>query len=91
MIPQWLHFIYYQRGKGNDIQVQWATICLGQRVLLWDGWTQPLFPSTTSTVIGFIWGGVRRAPVQFMHFSAIFAMLAVLATPVIPCYPLRGV
>ena len=27
---------------------------------------------------------------QFMHFSAIFFMLTVLATLVTPCYPLRG-
>ena len=32
--------------------------------------------------IGFVWGGVGRALMQFMHFSAIFAMLAVLATTV---------
>ena len=34
---------------------------------------------------GFVWGGVGRA---LMHFSAIFAMLAVLATSVTPWYPL---
>ena len=34
------------------------------------------------------WGGVGRALTQFMHFSAAFAMLAVLATSVTPCYPL---
>ena len=28
---------------------------------------------------------------KFVHFSAIFAMLAVLATSVTPWYPLRGV
>ena len=42
--------------------------------------------------MGFVWCGVGRAPMQFMHFSAIFAMLAVLATSVTPWYPvLRGV
>ena len=38
--------------------------------------------------MGFVWGGVGRALVQLMHFSAIFAMSAVLATSVTPCYPL---
>ena len=37
---------------------------------------------------GFVWGGVGRALLQFMHFSAIFAMLAVLATSVTLWYPL---
>ena len=41
--------------------------------------------------IGFVWGGVGRALLQFMHFSAIFAMLVVLATSVTPWYPLQGV
>ena len=36
--------------------------------------------------MGFVWGGVGRALMQFMHFSAIFAMLAVLATSVTPWY-----
>ena len=48
-----------------------------------------MFPGPDS--IGFVWGGVGRALMQFMHFSAIFVMLAVLATSVTPCYPLRGV
>ena len=39
--------------------------------------------------MGFVWSGVGR--VQVMHFSAVFAVLAVLATSVTPCYPLRGV
>ena len=43
------------------------------------------FPGADS--IGFVWGGVGRALVQFMHFSAIYAMLAVLATSVNPWYP----
>ena len=38
--------------------------------------------------MGFVWGGVGRALLQFMHFSAIFAMSAVLATSVTPWYPL---
>ena len=33
-------------------------------------------------------GGVGRALMLFMHVSAIFAMLAVFATSVTPCYPL---
>ena len=37
-----------------------------------------MFPGPDS--IGFIWGGVGRALMQFMHFSAIFAMLADLAS-----------
>ena len=37
-----------------------------------------MFPGLNS--IGFVWGGVGRALMQFMHFSAIYAMLAVLAT-----------
>ena len=48
-----------------------------------------MFPGPDS--IGFVWGGVGRALMQFMHFSAIFAMLAVLATSVTPWYPLLGV
>ena len=40
------------------------------------------------TLWGFVWGGMGRALMQFMHFSAIFAMLAVLATSVTPWYPL---
>ena len=38
--------------------------------------------------VAFVWGGVGRALMQFMPFSAIFGMLAVLATPVLPWYPL---
>ena len=41
--------------------------------------------------MGFVWGGVGRGLMQCMHFSAIFAMLAVLVTSVTPWYPLRGV
>ena len=41
--------------------------------------------------VGFVLGGVGRALLQLMHFSAIFAMLVVLATLVTPCYPLLGV
>ena len=41
--------------------------------------------------MGFVWGGVGRALMQFMHFSAIFGMLAVLATSVTTWYPVRGV
>ena len=37
---------------------------------------------------GFVGGVVGRALIQLMHFSAIFAMLAVLATWMIPWYPL---
>ena len=48
----------------------------------------PGFDLTTSHSMGFVWGGVGRALRQFMHFSAIFAMLAVLATSVNPWYPL---
>ena len=39
-----------------------------------------MFPGPDS--MGFLWGGVGRALMQFMHFSAIFGMLAVLATSV---------
>ena len=45
-----------------------------------------MFPGRDS--MGFVWGGVGRALVQFLHFSAILAMLAVLATSVTPWYPL---
>ena len=38
--------------------------------------------------MGFVWGGVGQALMQFMHLSGIFGMLAVLATSVTP---LRGV
>ena len=48
-----------------------------------------MFPGPNS--IGFVLGGVGRALMQFMPFSAIFGMLAVLATSVNPWYPLRGV
>ena len=48
-----------------------------------------MFPGPDS--MGFVWGGVARVLMQLMHFSAIFAMLAVLATSVTPWYPLRGV
>ena len=34
----------------------------------------------------FVWGGVGRALMQFIHFAAIFAMLAVLATSLTPWY-----
>ena len=47
------------------------------------------FPAPDS--MKFVWGGVGRAPVQCMQFSAIFAMLAVLATSVTPCYQLSRV
>ena len=46
---------------------------------------EKVFPGPDS--MGFVWGGVGRALMQFMHFSAIFAMLAVLATSVTPWYP----
>ena len=49
-----------------------------------------MFPGPDST--GFVWGGVGRALVQFMHFSANFAMTAFLgdlSDPVVPT--LRGV
>ena len=39
-----------------------------------------MFPGPVS--IGFVWGGVGRALMQFMHFFSHFAMLAVLATSV---------
>ena len=44
-----------------------------------------MFPGPDS--IGLVWGGVGRALMQFMHFSAIFGMLGVLATSVTPWYP----
>ena len=47
---------------------------------------EKVFPGPNS--MGFVWGGVGRALKQLMHFSAIFAMLAVLATSVTPLYPL---
>ena len=47
-----------------------------------------MFPGPDS--MGFVWGGVGRALMQFMHLLAIFAMWAVLATSVTPCYPLGG-
>ena len=45
-----------------------------------------MFPGSDS--MGIVWGGVGRALMQFMHFSTIFAMLAVLAISVTPWYPL---
>ena len=46
-----------------------------------------MFPGPDS--MGFVWAEWDgRALVQFMHFSAIFAMLEVLATSVAPWYPL---
>ena len=47
---------------------------------------EKVFPGLDS--MGVVWGGVGRAPMQFMHFSTIFAMLAVLATSVTLWYPL---
>ena len=49
-------------------------------------WAEKVFPGPAS--MGFVWSGMRRALMQFMHLFAIFAMLAVLATSVTPCYPL---
>ena len=43
---------------------------------------------TSPDSMGFVWGGVGRALLQVMHFSAIFAMLALLATSVTLWYPL---
>ena len=48
---------------------------------------EKVFPGRDS--MGFVWGGVGR--VQLMHFSAIFATLAVLAISVTQWYPIRGV
>ena len=48
-----------------------------------------VFPGPAS--MGFVCGGLGRALMQFMHFLAIFAMLAVLATSVTPWYPLSRV
>ena len=45
-----------------------------------------MFPGPDS--MGFIWGGVGGALLQFMHFLAIFAMLAVLVTSMTLWYPL---
>ena len=45
-----------------------------------------MFPVPDS--MGFVWSGVGLALMQLMYFSAIFAMLAVLATSLTPCYPL---
>ena len=45
-----------------------------------------MFPGPDS--MGFVWGGVGRALMQFMHFLAFFGMLGVFATSVTPCYPL---
>ena len=45
-----------------------------------------MFPGPGS--MEFVWGGVGRALMQFMHFSAILTILAVLATSVTPWYPL---
>ena len=45
-----------------------------------------VFPGPDS--MGFVWGGVGRALIQFMHFSAIFAMFVDLGDPVVPT--LRG-
>ena len=44
----------------------------------------PSFDLTTSAM-AFVWGVVGRA---LMHFSAVIAMLPVLATSVTPWYPL---
>ena len=39
-----------------------------------------MFPGPNT--MGFVWGGVGRARMQFMHVSAIFVVLAVWATSV---------
>ena len=41
--------------------------------------------------MGFVWGGVGRALLQFINFSAMFSTLAVLVTSVTLWYPLWGV
>ena len=49
-----------------------------------------MFPGPDS--MGFVWGGVGRALMQFMHFSAIFCYVGGfgdLGDPVVPA--LRGV
>ena len=43
---------------------------------------EKVFPGPNS--MGFVWGRVGRALVQFMHFSAISGMLAVLANSLTP-------
>ena len=50
---------------------------------------EEVFPRPDS--MGLVWGGVGRALLQVLHFPAIFAMLAVLATLVTPWYPSQGV
>ena len=46
-----------------------------------------MFPRPDS--MGFVWGGVGRALVQVMHFSAIFVSVGDVGDPVLPS--LRGV
>ena len=49
-----------------------------------------MFPGPDS--MGFVWGGVGRALMQFMHFLAIFAMLGGFGDPFDPVVPtLRSV
>ena len=43
-----------------------------------------MFPGPNS--MGVVCSGVGRALLQLMQFSAIFAMLALFATSVTPCY-----
>ena len=38
--------------------------------------------------MGFVWGGMGRALMQFMLFATTFAISAVLTTFVTPWYPL---
>ena len=43
--------------------------------------------SVSGSLLGFVWGGVGRALMHCMHFSAIFVVLAVfgdLGDPVVP-------
>ena len=69
-------------GGGKNVEKKTPSFFLGSKImnlLVFFGFgAEKVFPGPDS--IGFGWGGVGRALTQFMHFPAIFAMLAVLAT-----------
>ena len=73
-----------QKCRKNDPPIFMSEIM--NLLVFFDFELKKVFPGSDS--MGFVWGGVGRAPMQLMHFLAIFAMLGVLATSVTPWYPL---
>ena len=86
--PLETHFFEVLREKGGVKNVQKMIPFFGSKImnlLVFSILSRKVFPGPDS--MGFVWGGVGRA-LQFMHSPDVLAMLAVLATPVTPWYPL---